>query len=265
VIKPEPREITVSESVKLCVDVYSGGAETVVMLPASGSGAAALGDLPARIATAGYETVAVNPRGAAGSTGPVDGITYHDLAGDVAFIITVLGAGAVHVIGNAGGNRVARCLAADRPELVRTLILLAAGGMIPPDPETVEALRRLRAGDFAPEGRREVYRRVLLAPSSDPRLGDVFVPWPDTRRAFASAASTPLSDWWRGGNAPILVLQGLDDRAAPPANGRALAEEFPNRVRLVELPDAGHALHVEQPAAVTRVICDWLQEHTIPG
>jgi hypothetical protein len=31
------------------------------------------------------------------------------------------------------------------------------------------------------------------------------------------------------------------------------------------LPDAGHALHVEQPAAVTRVICDWLQEHTIPG
>jgi pimeloyl-ACP methyl ester carboxylesterase len=155
VIKPEPREITVSESVKLCVDVYLGGAKTVVMLPASGSGAAALGDLPARIATAGYQTVAVNPRGAAGSTGPVDGITHHDLAADVAFIITALGAGAVHVIGNAGGNRVARCLAADRPELVRTLILLAAGGMIPPDPDTVEALRRLRVCEVTGLRRRQ--------------------------------------------------------------------------------------------------------------
>jgi pimeloyl-ACP methyl ester carboxylesterase len=262
VIKLEPREITVSGSVKLRVDVYSGGTNTVVMLPGASYGAAALGELPLRIATAGYRTVAVNPRGAAGSTGPVDGISYHDLAADVAFIITALGVGAVHILGHAGGNRVARCLAADRPELVRTVILLAAGGLFPPYPEVAEALRRLGTRDFLPEERRELVRTVMLAASSDPQLVDAFVSWPETLRAFQSAASTPLNDWWRGGDAPILVLQGLDDRAAPPANGRALAEEFPSRVKLVELAGAGHALLVEQPDAVTRAICDWLQEHT---
>ena len=72
---------------------------------------------------------------------------------------------------------------------------------------------------------------------------------------------TPLSDWWHGGEGPMLVVQGSDDRTAPPANGRALASEFPDRVRLVDLPRAGHGLVVEQPDAVTQAILNWLREY----
>ena len=111
----ETREVTVSQEVMLRVNVYSGGDDTVVMLPGAGWGAAALCDIPRRVAAAGYRTVAVNPRGAAGSTGPVEGVSLHDLAADVALLVEALGLSPVHILGHAGGNRVARCLASDRP------------------------------------------------------------------------------------------------------------------------------------------------------
>jgi hypothetical protein len=37
--------------------------------------------------------------------------------------------------------------------------------------------------------------------------------------------ATPLADRWAGGTALILVVQGLDDRRAPPGNGWALREQ----------------------------------------
>ena len=48
---------------------------------------------------------------------------------------------------------------------------------------------------------------------------------------------------------PLLVIQGLDDEAAPPGNGHALREQLGERVRLVDLPRAGHFLLLEQPEA----------------
>jgi pimeloyl-ACP methyl ester carboxylesterase len=38
----------------------------------------------------------------------------------------------VHILGHAFGNRIARCLAADHPAMVRGVILVAAGGLIGP-------------------------------------------------------------------------------------------------------------------------------------
>jgi pimeloyl-ACP methyl ester carboxylesterase len=221
-------------------------------------GAAALGEIPERVAAAGYRVIAVNPRGAAGSTGPVDGVTLHDLAADVASVIEQLGDGPVHLLGHAGGNRIGRCVAADRPDLVRTVILLAAGGLVPPDAETARVMDRVFAGEQVPE---EEHQAILLAPSSDPRVLDSWVIWPEAQRAFQSAASTtPLDEWWDGGGARMLVVQGLDDKVAPPGNGRALAREPSGHVRLVEVPNAGHALPVEQPAAVVDAILAWLTD-----
>ena len=42
--------------------------------------------------------------------------------------------------GNDFGNRVARMFAASHPELTRSVILLAAGGKIPPKPDAARAL-----------------------------------------------------------------------------------------------------------------------------
>jgi len=67
-----------------------------------------------------------------------------------------------------------------------------------------------------------------------------------------------LEDWWGAGTAPLLVIQGLDDEAAPPGNGHALREQFDERVRVIDLPRAGHFLVLEQPEAVTRAIAEFV-------
>jgi pimeloyl-ACP methyl ester carboxylesterase len=103
---------------------------------------------------------------------------------------------------------------------------------------------------------------ALLAPSSNRALGewlDIGL-WPDAAASQRQANNTtPVEDWWPGGSKPMLVIQGLHDRTAPPTNGYALCEEFGERVRLVDLPDAGHGLVVEQPELIAAAIDDWVR------
>src|SRR5258708_8654426 len=84
---------------------------------------------------AGSQIIAINMRGVGASRGPLDNATLHDLASDVAGVLEALQCGPAHILGHAFGNRIARCLAADHPAMVRSAILVAAGGLIaPPTP-----------------------------------------------------------------------------------------------------------------------------------
>jgi pimeloyl-ACP methyl ester carboxylesterase len=52
-------------------------------------------------------------------------VTLHTLADDVAGVIQALQLQSVNILGHAFGNRVARMMAADHPELARSVILFA--------------------------------------------------------------------------------------------------------------------------------------------
>jgi len=85
-------------------------------------------DLAEKLASAGYMTAAIDPRGFGKSTGPA-GRTMADFAVDVAEVVEALSPGKPAVlIGHAFGNRVARSTAAFAPQAVSGLILLACGG-----------------------------------------------------------------------------------------------------------------------------------------
>jgi len=131
-------------SVDLC-----GTGEAVVLLPSWARGTPDFADLMATLAESGFRAIAVNPRGIEGSTGALNGITVHDLAADVAGVLEALDAVPAHIIGHAFGNRIARCLATDRPELVKTVTLLAAGGLVAPQRETFAALERTFTVDLS--------------------------------------------------------------------------------------------------------------------
>ena len=79
------------------------------------------------------------------------------------------------------------------------------------------------------------------------------------RMQSAAMERTELRDFHLGGTAPMLVIQGLDDRIAPLQNAENLLEQRPD-TRVVTLPDCGHAMLPEQPAAIAHAVLDFLDE-----
>ena len=246
--------------VQLELMLVGDGGPLTVLLPGAGGGVRGYRALAPLLVDAGLRVVGVNPRGSGASSGEMHGLTLHELANDVAHVVEEFGGPAV-VMGHGGGNRIARMLASDRPELVRAVVLLAAGGRVPPDPAAADAVTKMYEATLPEEELRPLRQLALFSPSSEMR--DDFPP-PDQSPAtaamiLAAGAATDLSEWWAGGSAPMLVVQGADDRAAPPQNGHQLAGEYPDRVTVVDVPRAGHAMMIEQPGAVAEAVAGFLR------
>ena len=94
----------------------------------------------------------------------------------------------------------------------------------------------------------------LVDASSDAFLDDA------ARNDSSADAATPIADWWTAGKAPVLIIQGLADVAAPPANGRMLVEELGARGKLVELEGVGHSIPVEAPEETAAALLPFLKE-----
>ncbi len=237
-----------------------GNGPALVLLPGLGRPAEDLDPLAARLVQAGYRVIQPDPRGSGGSTGPLDGLTLHDLARDVAAVIEASGATGVTIIGHAFGTRIARSVAADRPELVARVVLLGCSGKVQPSPAIAEAIRLAQAVDTPEESRAAAVRAAWFGPGRDAS------PWmsgwsqPVMKAYLAAAAATEITDWWTAGAARVLILQGLADVSAPPENGRLLKAEIGDRATLVELPGVGHSLPIEAPEAVAEAILAYLSD-----
>lgn len=242
------------------IEYFSQGqGDAVVLLPGSGFGVAYLEPLAEALARGGYRAVRINPRGAGKSTGPVDA-TYHARAADVNCVIEALRLGPVHVVGHAFGNRIARTFAADHPDLVRSVTLLAAGGKVPSAPQAGPALAKIYTR--APEAELVEAVRVsglVGSPSNAARVwqelkSSVF---PESR---PRGAVPKLEEWWApAGRSRFLVVQGLDDLIAPPENGRLLRQELGDRVTLIELTGVGHMVSLEEPEKTATAILSFLR------
>lgn len=256
---PAERRVVEAAPARLSVRV-AGNGPLVVCLPGLGRDASDLDRFAALLADGGFRVALPQPRGMPGSTGPLEGITLHDLAADIAAVIEAIGGPAL-LVGHAFGNRVARMLAADRGQLVRLVVLLGASGKVQPSPEIAEAIRLAQAADTPPESRARAVRAAWFAPGAD------ITPWLDgwsqpVMKAFlAAAAATPIEEFWTAGEAPMLIVQGLADLSAPVGNGRALLCEVGDRATLIDMPDIGHALPVEDPRRVAEVVLPALRRH----
>src|SRR5947207_6920634 len=62
------------------------------------------------------------------------------------------------------------------------------------------------------------------------------------RQRSSNRKSGGIVDWWTAGRALVLIVHGLDDVSAPPANRRLLKQGLGDRPRLVEVPRVAHAL-----------------------
>ena len=236
----------------------AGEGPTLILLPGMARPATDLDPFAALLAAAGYRVVQPDPRGI-GSTGALEGITLHDLAADIAAVIEAVGAAPAVVIGHAFGNRVARCVAADRPDLVRAVALLSSSGKVQPSPEIAEAIKVAQDASQPREARAAAARKAWFGPGRDITIW--LDGWVEPVRVAQTnaAAATDVADWWTAGRAQVLIVQGLADVSALPANGRLLKDEIGDRATLVELEGIGHAVPIEDPAAVAKVVLDWLR------
>jgi pimeloyl-ACP methyl ester carboxylesterase len=252
------RTIEVGDATLKCT--LRGSGAPVVLLANAGCSTGYFDHLASVLVTGGFQTISIDMRGVGGSRGSLDGATLHDLAGDVAGVIKAIGCGPVHLIGHAFGNRIARCLAVDQPSLVRSVTLLAAGGLIGPSTPLGTSFRRAPQAKMNGSDCVTTLGARWLSPASDPKILEQVECWPAVLIAhLVTSRNVPLEYWWSAGTAPLFVIQGLDDEAAPPANGHALREQLGERVRIVDLPHAGHFLLLEQPEAVARAVSEFLK------
>jgi pimeloyl-ACP methyl ester carboxylesterase len=243
------------------IEVRAGGqGPLIVLLPSLGRGAEDFCELAAGLVGRGYRVVCPQPRGIGASEGPMIGNTLHDLAADVATLIRRENAAPCIVAGHAFGQKVARTLAADHPELVRAVIMLAGAGRAP-IPEHVR-LAILGCGDTskADEERIASLKTAFFAPRNDPKVW--LAGWHPATKAMELAAerATPPDEFIGAGLAPILDVQAEDDTVVPPQHRQDLKNELGARVTITVIANAGHALLPEQPAAVAEAMDDYIRK-----
>ena len=242
-----------------------GSGTPIVLLANAGCSTGYFDDLARVLAAGGLQAICVNMRGTGKSRGSLDGITVHDLAADVAGVIEAVDCGPAHLVGHAFGNRVARCLAVDRPSLVRSVTLLAAGGLIAPAAPLGTAFRNATEVKMNGSDCVSVLGARWVSPASDPKILAQVECWPAVHFVLlATGRGMALEEWWGAGTAPLLAIQGLDDEVAPPGNGHALREQFGDRVRVIDLPHAGHFMLLEQPEAVARAVVEFVRAAAVP-
>jgi len=234
--------------------IGQSGNRDVVMLPSLGRGSRDFDDLASRLAEAGYRVTLPEPRGIGGGEGPLGDQSLHDFGDDVAEVIRQATAAPVGLVGHAYGNRIARTVAADHPELVDRLVLIAAGGIVPIRPEILEAMRGCMTLTLPRAERLAHLQKAFFAPGNDPSVWlDGW--WPEVAVAQTAAVrATKTEDWWEAGGKPIVVLQASDDAIAPRSNAEDLKRRLGDRVQIVDIAGAGHAMLPEQPKAIARAV-----------
>lgn len=256
---------------QLQVEVWESSSskqETLIALPGAGGDVSRYKYLAPLLADAGYRVIAVNQRGIMGSTGDLEDLTLHDYAQDVVAIIEALGLEQAHLLGWALGNRTARVVATDHPKSVASISLIAAGGLAKPLTLPGELGQLLGEANLPEAEKLALARRTLFSSHTDDQIVLDYVRalkyWPDARRSQRLAnRNTPLQQWWAGGDGPMLIVQGVDDKTAPPENGRRIKLEFGERITLVDLEDAGHAMGLEKPQETAAAIVSFLAKHPI--
>ena len=245
------------------IEVLSqGSGPVIVMLPSLGRSGEDYDAVAAMLASDGFRVLRPQPRGIGRSKGPMDGLSMHDLAADVAKVIENENKGSVIVVGHAFGNFVARQIAADRPDLVRGVVVAAASsGKVPPGstekpigPEIRQAIDGPSNASLSEAKRLEYLQIAFFAPGNDASvwLGG----WNSEVHHMESHARehTPVDDYFAAGTAPILDLQAENDPVAPRRFAGVLKSMLGDRVTIVVIPNASHALFPEQPKAVTQAI-----------
>lgn len=219
---------------------------------------------------AGFRVIAYDHRGQGQSADDdARSISIETVYEDAAQLIAHLDIGPCHFAGLSMGGFVGMRLAARRPELLRSLILLETSA----DPEPVENIPKYRRLNWT---WRWLGPGLVAKPVMQVMFGGPFLTEPGRaadRATWEGRLRANRRTIWRAVNGVIeregmalelnrircatTVIVGLEDRATVPAKAERIADGIPGAT-LVKIPRAGHSSSVEEPALVNRAILDHL-------
>ena len=149
--------------------------------------------------------------------------------------------------------------ATDYPNLVKRIVLIECGGKVAMKPEILTALVNCFDSKLSQSEHLANVKLAFFAEGNDPSVWDKGW-YPEVAGYEIQAGQrTDYEEWWAGGSAPMLVFQGLEDKIAVPENAYQLKQQVGERMTLVEVPHAGHAMLPEQPDLIYQKILEFLK------
>jgi 3-oxoadipate enol-lactonase len=213
-----------------------------------------------------YRILAYDTRGHGGSEAPKGAYTLELLADDLKALIDHVGAKNPHYCGLSMGGMIGQTFALKYPGVFRTLMLADTTSRYPAEAWPLW------------QERIKIAEEKGMAPLVEPTLQRWFTePFRKSNPAPVAAigkliASTPVAGYVGCCHAipkinltarlkeikcPVLVICGEQDPGTPPAMAREIHDNAPGS-KLVMIPQAAHLSNLEQPAAFTKAMRDFL-------
>ena len=225
------------------------------------------------LCAAGFRPIAPDARGFGKSTYPSSAHQISTLAEDLVSLLDHLNCETVHLIGLSLGGITGLQLAMDYPDRVMRLVLInAAARLFPYDLKTslyyairllmvmtvgIDRQAHLVAGRLFPKQEEAPLREMLVRQinAANPRA---------YRRTMLALARFDVTPRLKSLRVPTLVLTGAQDTTILPHRQTEMAARIP-QARQVRLPDAGHAVTVQRPDAVNKLILEFLKNDSGPS
>jgi 3-oxoadipate enol-lactonase len=213
-----------------------------------------------------FHAAAWDARGYGASDDYESELDFADFAHDVVRVLDHFGAARAHLVGLSMGGRIALDCALRYPDRVASATLAStfAGFSESLSPEKQAEFLRLRLKPLLEDGKEP----VDLAPNVIRGLVGPSAPAAVVERMTQSMAAVRKGSYIKAVKAaarfersadlpqvrpPTLVVSGEHDKQPLPAAARAMAEKIPG-AQFTLIPDAGHLVNLEQPAAFNAAV-----------
>jgi pimeloyl-ACP methyl ester carboxylesterase len=242
----------------------TGGAKPPVVLLHGLLGSGACWTPLARALEGDFDVVMPDARGHGGSSAPHHGYGYDDHASDVVGLIRGLGLSRPVLLGHSMGGMTAAVVASRGAGLLRGLVVVDPTFLSP------ERQREVRDSDVADQ-----HRRALGLPKSDlvaerraqhphraPELVELQAEARLQTRMAAFDVLTPPTPPYRevvsAIDVPTLIVIG--DKPVVTLDMLMGLRSLNPRLRIEQVPNAGHGLPFEQPERLAEVVASFLRE-----
>jgi len=213
-----------------------------------------------------YRILAYDTRGHGASEAPAGPYSLEMLADDLFFLCKELKIKTAHYCGLSMGGMIGQTFALKYPGVFRTLILADTTSRYPQDaaPVWAERIRTVEARGMEPLAQptlerwfTEAFRKTNPAVVDGIRKLILATPAAGYVGCSHAIPKINLTARLKEIKCPILVIVGEQDPGTPVAMAKEIHENAPGS-KLVVIPQAAHLANLEQPAAFTRAMEQFL-------